>query len=205
MNDIVLCPEDVYELLFQQVYQDAMMACAMDWVYQGKVFYDSWVARSMSGDLFIEVPQDIRVAFGDNLFWDHRLSKDKWERHQPLQVYSCWGGVVALASKPFTRDGIRFRASVKGECYMGEPMTLAKDLWRSEQGRVLLVPSVNVAYSDREATFVKGRRGYVHDHVEVDVFEDGKRTEKVIWRSKPPGQVKCQEEWGPDRWWVEPV
>jgi alpha-1,3-mannosyltransferase len=205
INDIVPCPHDIYELLFQQVYQDASMACAMDWVYQGAVFYDSWVARSMSGDLFLEVPQDVRLVFGDNFFWDHGLSKDKWDRHQPLQVYSCWGGMVALASKPFLRDDIRFRASRQEECHMGEPMTLAKDLWRSDQGLVLIVPSVNVAYNDREATIMKARRGYVQDYVDVNSKEDGRRTEKIAWSARPPGQVKCQEEWGPKRWWVGPI
>lgn len=200
MNDIVLCPEDVYELLIQHIYQDATMSCAMDWVSQGQIFYDSWVSRSMSGDLFSEIPQDIRLSFPENMFWDHELSQDKWQRHQALQVYSCWGFMVALAARPFLKDRIRFRSAASGECYMGEPMTLAKDLWRSEQGRVLVVPTVNVAYSDRESLFVKARRGYVNNTI-----EDGRHTERITWKMKPPGQVKCQPEWGPKRWCVDSI
>lgn len=47
INDIAICTEDIYELLFNHVYQDATMTCAMDWIQGGHLFYDSWVSRSM--------------------------------------------------------------------------------------------------------------------------------------------------------------
>jgi alpha-1,3-mannosyltransferase len=39
-NDVAICPDDILELLFQHIYQNATMTCGMDWVYGGDTFYE---------------------------------------------------------------------------------------------------------------------------------------------------------------------
>lgn len=201
INDVAICTEDIYELLFQHIFQSAHQTCGMDWVHGGNVFYDSWVSRSMSGDLFFEVPQDVSFSFANNMFWDHPLSKAKFAAHQPFQVYSCWGGMVTLSSAPFIDGQIKIRNSTKDECYAGEPVTLAKDLWRLGYGKILTVPTVNMGYTSPDSSRAKKMKGWVHTHVKIDqTEEEWKGTQKIDWKVKPPGQVKCMPGWGVVSW-----
>lgn len=57
-NDVALCMEDLLELVHQRTLQGADQTCAMDWTYVGDhpTFYDVWIARSMTGDSFFEIP-----------------------------------------------------------------------------------------------------------------------------------------------------
>ena len=203
VNDIAVCPDDILELIYQHVYQDATMVCAMDWVYGGDCFYDSWVSRSMSGNTFFEIPQDVSFAFHKNLFWDDPISKPKYEKFHPFQCYSCWGGMVTLDSKPFQNGEVTFRNSSRGECYAGEPTLLAQDLYRIGQGRVMTVPSVNVAYNDPDGSRTKKRRGYVADRVNVtravDLHGDDDQSPRIKWLP-PPRQVKCMPTWNRQSW-----
>ena len=90
INDIALCPEDVLELLHQHKSQDMDMTCAMDWINDGTAFYDVWVSRSMTGDIFFEITQGVDWKYSQNLFWDHATSKERYHAKQPVQVYACW-------------------------------------------------------------------------------------------------------------------
>jgi hypothetical protein len=85
---------------------------------------------------------------------------------------------------------------------MGEPTTLAKDLWARDQGRILAVPSVHVGYSDAETEKIKGRRGHVGEHVDLDQGPEWSQTAQVVWK-KAPGQIKCAPTWN-EVWWVDP-
>ena len=203
VNDVALCPDDILELLIQHVHQNASMTCAMDWVYGGDVFYDAWVSRSMSGNTFFEISQDVSWAFHKNLFWDEPVSRAKYRDFQPFQCFSCWGGMVTLDSRPFQNGDILFRNSTDGECYAGEPTTLASDLHRLGLGKIATVPAVNVAYNDHEGSITKHRRGYVHDRVNVSLpFEFGsgeRQTNQIEWRP-PPGQIKCMPHFGSQTW-----
>lgn len=203
INDVALCPDDILELLIQHVHQNASMTCAMDWVYGGDVFYDVWVSRSMSGNTFFEIAQDVSWAFHKNLFWDDPISQPKYRDFQPFQCYSCWGGMVTLDSRPFQRGDVKFRNSTDGECYAGEPTTLATDLHRLGLGKIATVPAVNVAYNDAEGSRTKHRRGYVHDRVNITLpfsFGDGERETNQIEWLPPPAQMKCLPDFGHQSW-----
>lgn len=199
VNDIALCPEDILELVFQHINQGAHMTCGFDWIFNGTLFYDVWVSRSLVGDTFFEIPHDASWSYAQDLFWSDPDGKRRYEAYQPFQVYSCWGGMVTLDAATFAEGTVEFRASDPGECYMGEPTLLAKDLYRHGLGKVLAVPSVNVAYSDKEAVGTKFTRGYVGDHVDQSrpiLTQD----EIVQWQSAPPGMVKCLPNFDQPSW-----
>lgn len=47
INDIYHCASDILEVMLQKRTQGANQACATDW--GGRVVYDRWVTRAMSG------------------------------------------------------------------------------------------------------------------------------------------------------------
>ncbi|KAJ6095362.1 hypothetical protein N7486_006108 [Penicillium sp. IBT 16267x] len=192
LDDIAMCPEDILELVFQHVNQKAQMTCAFDWIFKGTVFHDVWESRSLAGNTFFEIPPDGSLADSDDMFFDNQTNKRRYDNFQPLQVYSCWGGMVTLNAVSFAENIVRFRPAEQtdADCYMGEPMLLADDLFSQGLGKILAVPSVNVAYSDNEATETKHTRGYVSDHVNTSresLYED----EMVQWQIAPPDMIKC--------------
>lgn len=192
LDDIVMCPEDILELVFQHVNQQAQMTCAFDWVFNGTVFHDVWQSRSLAGSSFFEIPPDGSLGGSDDMFFDDPLNKPRYDSFLPLQVYSCWGGMVTLNAVSFAEDTIRFRPAEQtdADCYMAEPMLLAKDLYSQGLGRILAVPSVNVAYSDNEATETKHIRGYVADHINT-LNQNLDEYEMVQWQTVPPDMIKC--------------
>lgn len=60
MNDVAICMEDILELIYQRSNTGADMTCAMDWTYVGKdpTFYDIWIARTITGETFFNIPED---------------------------------------------------------------------------------------------------------------------------------------------------
>ncbi len=96
------------------------MTCAMDWIYGTDVptFYDVYIARSINGDLFFDIPEDISWAKADNLFWNEPESKARLDAGKPIQVFACWNGAVAFTAKPIVRREVTFRAAREdiGEC-----------------------------------------------------------------------------------------
>ncbi|OJD15368.1 hypothetical protein AJ78_04373 [Emergomyces pasteurianus Ep9510] len=199
INDIVLCPEDILELVHQHRLQSAVMTCAFDWNSQASSFYDSWVSRSMSGNLFFEVSHDAKHWLAQDMFFDDPPSARRYEKSLPLQAYSCWGGMVTLDAAMFIKRKVSFRNSAAGECYMGEPTLLAKDLWRIGQGKILVVPSVNVAYEYSFAREAKESRGYVHNILQK--FAKHYKVEELVqWQEKPPPVVKCMPVFNQQSW-----
>jgi alpha-1,3-mannosyltransferase len=49
LNDIIWCTVDVLEVLYQKEERGAYEACSVDWDWNGKIVYDRWVLRTMSG------------------------------------------------------------------------------------------------------------------------------------------------------------
>lgn len=49
VNDIVWCPVDVLEVLYQKRHTGAHQSCSVDWDWNMRVVYDRWVLRSLSG------------------------------------------------------------------------------------------------------------------------------------------------------------
>jgi len=80
-------------------------------------------------------------------------------------VFACWNGVTAFTAKPLLEGFIKFRARGPGECFQGEPKLFAKDMWAKGYGKIAVVPSVNVEYSDEATKGIKTLKGYVSRHV----------------------------------------
>jgi alpha-1,3-mannosyltransferase len=192
LNDIALCMEDILELLHQRRWQGADQTCAMDWTYAGDnpTFYDVWIARGMTGDTFFRIPEDGSWDFAWNLFWNDDTARAGLAAAKPFQVFACWNGVTAFTAKPLLDGRIKFRAHGPGECFQGEPKLFAKDMWAKGFGKIAVVPSVNVEYSDEAAKKIKALKGYVAGHVANE--RDGGRIE---WQTKPPEKVKCMPDY----------
>lgn len=74
-NDVYLSGTHFLELLHQHFMQDADMSCG--WDHAGRWFYDGWVGRDMSGDLYTpfpvkeedkDLPQKVRLFVGISIF-----------------------------------------------------------------------------------------------------------------------------------------
>ncbi|OAP65625.1 hypothetical protein AYL99_01597 [Fonsecaea erecta] len=198
LNDIAPCAEDILELIYQRELLKADMTCGMDWynLDDGGTFYDSWIGRQMNGETFFEVPQSTSWDFSKNLFWNHEPSKSRFSLGQPVQVFSCWNGAVALTAKPFLDGKIRFRTEVEEECHLGEPVHLAKDLWRLGHGKIAVIPSINVGYSVDDSRKAKE----AHGSVTTVASKESVELSKIDWQQKPPGQIKCLWPWDRPLW-----
>ena len=193
INDVAICMEDILELVHQRAFQDADMACAMDWTFVGNnpTFYDVWIARGMNGDSFFEIPEDGSWNFAWNLFWNNPKASAKYMSHQPFQVFSCWNGATVFTANPIFEQIIKFRNSADGECYQGEPELFCKDMWRQGYGKIAVVPTVNLEYTDEAAIKIKTLKGYVSQFVDKDGNDSADQTTKIEWEKDPPPLVKC--------------
>lgn len=79
LNDVAACMEDILELAYQRVNLAADMTCAMDWTYVGPnpTFYDVWIARTMSGESFFNIPADGSWDYVSLLFTRYSASPEK--------------------------------------------------------------------------------------------------------------------------------
>lgn len=199
INDVAACVDDLLELALQRRTLGADMACAMDWTSVGPdpTFYDVWVARGLNGDSFFEIGPDGSWDSAWNLFWNEPGSKARLDDHLPFQVFSCWNGAVALGAGPLL-GGLRFRdvSADAGECYQGEPQLFCKDLWFRGYGKIAVVPSVNLEYSDERALDIKRLKGYTSDLVRGQTEGEN----RVDWVREPPEQVKCMPQWENQFW-----
>lgn len=197
LNDVAICMDDILELVHQRVELGADMTCAMDWsdLKRYPTFYDVWVARSITGNSFFFI-NETTASWDDatELFFDDPVGLARFENHDPVQVFACWNGGVVFGAKPLLDHGIRFRGANEGECRMGEPTYLNKDMWKKGHGRIAAVPTVNVAYDDEHGKWIKGERGYVSDLV-----KDKKETDFLVWKG-PPEKVLCMPGWKTQSW-----
>jgi alpha-1,3-mannosyltransferase len=90
-NDIALCMEDILELIHQRKFQGADQTCTMDWTYVGDspTFYDVWIARSMTGDFFFNIPENVSWDYACDLFWNDPKAHARWASSKPFQVFAC--------------------------------------------------------------------------------------------------------------------
>lgn len=203
-NDVIPCMEDILELLHQKKIQDADVMCAMDWQKTADevYFYDTWIARSMTGNTFFYISGTDEGGIFDHrrqLFWDHYPTQLRFDNHQPIQVFSCWNGMVVLTAEPFLKKGLRFRGARTGlgESPQGEPQLLAKDLWSLGHGKIALAPSVNLGYYMDQARLVKSLKGFVSDWVGLDDHDAGEKStvqQHIDWILNPPAYVKVGED-----------
>jgi alpha-1,3-mannosyltransferase len=196
LNDISLCSEDILELVHQKRVQTADMTCAMDWYYAGPdnpTFYDVWIARGINGDTFFEIPPNGSWDHALDLFWNDPHSKEKQLNSQPFQVFACWNGIVTFSAEVLEK--VKFRVSGEGECFQGEPQLFCKDMWYHNFGKIAVIPSVNVEYSDENSSKLKKLKGYVSELV-----AKGASSEKITWQIEPPKEVKCMPNYESQHW-----
>ncbi|KAL2022205.1 hypothetical protein VTK56DRAFT_5815 [Thermocarpiscus australiensis] len=189
LNDVAICTEDILELLHQRDFLGADMVCAMDWTYVGRdpTFYDVWIARGMNGDSFFEIPPDGSWNSAWNLFWNDPSTKARFLAHKPFQVFSCWNGAAVFTAAPLIDGTVAFRSPRQGECHQGEPQLFCKDLWFHGYGKIAVVPTVNLEYSDEAGKKIKDEKGYTSRWVSAPDYQD----EKIEWQLEPPETVKC--------------
>ncbi|KAL9136760.1 MAG: hypothetical protein Q9175_002022 [Cornicularia normoerica] len=202
LNDVALCMEDILELIHQRKYQNADMTCAMDWTYVGPepTFYDVWIARGMNGDTFFNIPEDGNWDSAWNIFWNNPSANEHQRTGKPFQVFSCWNGATAFTAAPFLESKIRFRASYEHECPQGEPKTWCTEMWHLGYGKIAVIPSVNLEYSDEAAKKIKAVKGYV-SRWSVGGANDGE--ERINWETTPPSTVKCMPSYQNQTWLPE--
>ncbi|KAL6872425.1 glycosyltransferase family 69 protein [Trichoderma longibrachiatum] len=200
LNDVAACAEDILELVHQKRTLGADMTCAMDWTYVGEhpTFYDVWIARTINGDSFFEIPPDGSWDSAWNLFWNADESRNRFYSQRPFQVFSCWNGATAFTAQPILERSVKFRAANEsaGECRQGEPQLFCKDLWFKGYRKIAVVPSVNLEYSVDKARKIKEAKGFTSDTVsKQDSAGDG-----IDWRLDPPKMVKCMPTWDNQYW-----
>ncbi|KAI5121932.1 hypothetical protein M0805_000261 [Coniferiporia weirii] len=148
MNDILPCVDDLLELIWQSRRQNAGVTCAADYMYHDEirqpVFYDNWVARDINGTALENTPFE-------DVFHDIP-SSDRFQRHLPVQVQSCWNGIAVLDPAPlYAAPYVRFRMARinQDECSASECSLLCNDYWAAGYGRIVMVPRVKLAYDNK--------------------------------------------------------
>ncbi|KAI4519792.1 glycosyltransferase family 69 protein [Schizophyllum commune] len=148
MNDILPCVDDLLELIWQSRRNNAGITCAADYMYHQEmaspVFYDNWVARDINGTALENAPFE-------NIF-HHPDSSQRFQRHLPIQVQSCWNGIAVLDPAPFySPPHVKFRMAriTEGECSASECSLICNDYWNAGYGRIMMVPRVKLAYDRR--------------------------------------------------------
>ncbi|KAK8055078.1 hypothetical protein PG993_000305 [Apiospora rasikravindrae] len=213
VNDVAPCPDDLLELVHQRRLQSADMTCAMDWTYAGKdpTFYDVWVARTLTGDSFFQIPPDGSWDQAWNLFAGDPDTHSRFIQKLPFQVFACWNGATAFSAGPILglpaepgRGGgeahggkVAFRANREEECYAGEPTLFCKDLWWAGYGRIAVIPSINIEYSDEASTKIKKLKGFTSKWA----AEEDLPATRIEWREEPPAEWKCIHGWH-NQYWV---
>lgn len=145
MNDILPCVDDLLELIWQSRKNNAGITCASDYMYHEEigspVFYDNWVARDINGTALENAPFE-RI-------FHHPESSQRFQRHLPVQVQSCWNGIAVLDPAPFySPPHVRFRMAriMEQECSASECSLICNDYWEAGYGRIMMVPRVKLAY-----------------------------------------------------------
>ncbi|KAI0795709.1 capsular associated protein [Abortiporus biennis] len=179
MNDILPCVDDLLELIWQSRRNNAGITCAADYMFHEElgspVFYDNWVARDINGTALENAPFES--------VFHHPPSQDRFERHLPIQVQSCWNGVAILDPAPFyTPPHVRFRMAriTEGECSASECSLICNDYWEAGYGRILMVPRVKLAYDRRVYDIIHpARRNLtsIRGYVRLGGLPDNPRTD----------------------------
>ncbi|KAI0088202.1 capsular associated protein [Irpex rosettiformis] len=179
MNDILPCVDDLLELIWQSRRNNAGITCATDYMFHDElgspVFYDNWVARDINGTALENAPFE-------SIF--HRPhSQDRFQRHLPVQMQSCWNGIAIMDPAPFYNPPhVKFRMAkiTEGECSASECSLIANDYWDVGYGRILMVPRVKLAYDRRVYEIIHPARKNltsIRGYVRLGGLPDNPRTD----------------------------
>ena len=135
LNDVYFCASDILKLLR---HRTADIRCGLDMETLGNEpkFYDTWVARDISGNVFKK----------DFPFVSDPTSIEAVKHRLPFQVTCCWNGLAVLKADAFAK-GVRFRRSIlANECHASECEIICHDFAALGYPRVLVDPNVLVTY-----------------------------------------------------------
>ncbi|KAF8320409.1 hypothetical protein DL93DRAFT_2074035 [Clavulina sp. PMI_390] len=205
INDIYHCASDILEVILQKRTQGANQACAVDW--GGRVVYDRWIIRSMTGRTFYHwedlvewynspdhPPGEGKVI--PPVLPDDPADRARFQAGLPMQVFSCWNGATVFDAAAFLAPhNIRFRISDSDYDEHGVKKTVTEkasecfltsvDMWKAGLGKIMIVPKASVAYNFDD-----------YPRYRKDAPLRGSRTlteEKIQWVTKPPAQVMFQD------------
>lgn len=154
----------------------------------------------MSGDLFFDIPASGSWDRAEILFPYDAEASARYSIHRPFQVFACWNGAVTFTAKPILDGTIDFRQLYEGECFMGEPTTFCRDMWFHGYGKIAVVPSVNLEYTDEKGQWIKEEKGFVYQWAaEEEEDTNGALTSKIDWKG-PPEKMKCMPEFHRQDW-----
>ncbi|KAJ7594157.1 glycosyltransferase family 69 protein [Mycena floridula] len=179
MNDVLPCVDDILELIWQSRRNHAGITCAADYMYHEEigspVFYDNWVARDINGTALENAPFEA--------IFHHAESAQRFQRHLPIQVQSCWNGIAVLDTAPFYNPPhVRFRMAriTEGECSASECSLICNDYWEASYGRILMIPRVKLAYDRRVYDIIHPQRRNltaIRGYVRMGGLPDNPRTD----------------------------
>jgi len=75
---------------------------------------------------------------------------------------------------------------------MGEPTIFCKEFWHLGYGKIAVIPSVNLEYTDENSRKIKKDKGYVSSLIDEE-------NELIEWQG-PPEKVKCAPNWYSQAW-----
>ncbi|OXC64975.1 hypothetical protein AYX13_05801 [Cryptococcus neoformans] len=188
-NDVYLSATHFLELMHQHLKQDADMTCG--WDHAGKWFYDGWVARDMSGDLFTPFPvREEDKDLPQKLFPSSPETLKRYNRLLPFQAFAAWNGITVMSPEPFLPPyNVRFRRGTPRtddfwECQASESSFISWDFWKYGFGRIAVVPGVHATYGKGDAML----RGWVEWPSEEDSYG-----ETIWWDPNPPHKIRCHD------------
>lgn len=158
---------------------------------------------ALSGNLFFDIPPNGSWDRSEFLFPFDPEAKARFAFQRPFQVFACWNGAAVFTAKPILDGEVDFRRVREGECFQGEPQLFCKDMWWAGYGKIAVVPSVNLEYTDEKGRWVKKVKKYTSDWVkqenETEGDMEGAPPMKIEWKG-PPDEVKCMPAFDRQEW-----
>lgn len=103
---------------------------------------------------------------------------------------------MVFTARPVVEQKIKFRWGSEEECPQGEPKSFCQDMWTHGYGKIAVVPSVNLEYSDEAGKKIKAAKGYVSDFMGRGAGEN----DRIGWVEEPPEKVKCIPNYQNQHW-----
>jgi len=181
INDVFYCAEDMVRLLAH----DADVSCGLDVndMNGGPALYDVWVAKDVDGNMLYHKPP-----------YTVHSTRHRAAAGLPFPVTACWNGAVAMPGRPFA-DGLLFTAGAGGkDCRSSESERIVTDLIVLGYKRVLVDPSVRLAY-ERHPANIRYEFPGGSDHVPRLRDWDEVKEDPVVFPPRLPinGRVTCCE------------